>query len=226
MTGALDPIVLNLGAPLIDAVCATICGEWFEAADLWFEVYRDSRFRSLAAQCGAEASLRAGLLDMAEYFYLGLGDPAEAPAFVRILREENEPIRSARMTYYGRGLEGRAKEAVAGGELMRLHFYREAVRCFLVLAPAERDSPAVLKLLARAYAMLGAHASLIALHESQPGRLDDADLAAMVARARRLLSRQSDTPLTNLQRFQREHPAGALLTAIVEDRPRPSEGEL
>ena len=225
MSVGLYPFPLNPRTPLIDAVCATICGQWFEAADLWFEVYHDPRFHLLAAQCGAEASLRAGLLDLAEYFYLGLGDLAEAPAFVRILREKNGPIRSARMAYYGRRLNGRAKGAVGGGELMRLHFYREAVRYFLVLAPAERDSSAVVPLLARAYALLGAHASLIALYESQAGRLDDADLTVLVARARRLLIRQSDPPLTNVQRFQQQHAAGALFTATVEDRPGAPAGE-
>lgn len=216
VSGGLDSIVLNPRTPLIDAICATVCGEWFEAADLWFEVYRDPRFRLLAAQCGAEASLYAGLLDLAEYFYLGLGDLAEAPAFVRALREKNEPIRRARLEYYGRRLEGHAKGAVRGGELMRLHFYREAVRHFLVLAPDERDSPKVLTLLARAYAMLGAHASLIALYESRRERLDEADLAHTVARARRLLARQSDPAPTNVHRFQKQHAAGALFMACIE----------
>lgn len=226
VSGGLDLILLNLRTPLIDAICATVCGEWFEAADLWFEVYRDPRFRPLAAQCGAEASLYAGLLDLAEYFYLGLGDLSEAPAFVRLLREKNEPIRAARRAYYGHRQEGRAMGPEKGGELMRLHFYREAVRHFLVLAPADRDSPTVLSWLARAYAMLGAHASLIALHESQRGRLEDADLAVVLARARRLLTRQSDPPLTNVQRFQQQHAAGALFTATVEHPRWPPAGEL
>jgi hypothetical protein len=220
----LDPIGWNPRAPLIDAVCATVCGEWFEAADLWFEVYRDPGLRPLAAQCGAEASLYAGLLDLAEYFYLGLGEPGQAPPFVRALRDKNEPIRLARMAYYGRRLEGRARRAARGGELMRLHFYREAVRRFLVLAPAERDTPKVLGLLARAYAMLGAHASLIALHETQGARLAQADLADTIARARRLLARQSEPPLKNVHRFQRQHPAGPLFTAIVEGGQPPPGG--
>ena len=224
MSVDLDAIVWNPRAPLIDAVCATVCGEWFEAADLWFEVYRDRRLRPLAAQCGAEASIYAGLLDLAEYFYLGLGDPAQAPGFVRDLREENEPIRLARMAYYGRRLDGRARGPARGGELMRLHFYREAVRCFLVLPPAERDTPRVLALLARAYSMLGAHASLIALHETQGARLAKADLGAKVARARRLLARLADPPLNNVHRFQRRHPAGPLFTAIVEGGGPPPAG--
>jgi hypothetical protein len=216
----LDLVLLNLRTPVVDAVCATVCGEWFEAADLWFEVYRDPPLRPLAAQCGAEASLYAGLLDLAEYFYLGLSDPAAMPPFVRALREKNEPIRAARMAYYGRWLERRAKDrggTAKGAELMRLHFYREAVRHFLVLPPAERDSPTAFALLARAYAMLGAHASLIALCESRGEGLDDPALAPMVERAKRLRARQADPPLTNVRRFQQQHAAAALFTASVGD---------
>ncbi|MEO8927808.1 MAG: hypothetical protein ABI306_11670 [Caulobacteraceae bacterium] len=225
MNAGVDPVLLNLRTPVVDAVCATVGGQWFEAADLWFEVYRDPRFRLLAAQCGAEASLYAGLLDLAEYFYLGLGDLAATPDFVIALKEKNAPIRSARMAYYGRGRDGHAKGPDAGAELMRLHFYREAVRRFLVLAPAQRDSPPTLVMLARAYAMLGAHASLIALHETRGEVLEGADLTPMVERARRLLARQSDPPIKNMQRFQQQHPAGPLFTTSVEDAaPPPAAG--
>jgi len=221
VSAGLDPVLLNPRAPVIDAIRATVCGEWFEAADLWFEVYREPRLRPLAAQCGAEASLYAGLLDLAEYFYLGLGDRAAMPPFIGDLREKNEPIRAARMAYYGRGPRRRAKDPGAGGELMRLHFYREAIRHFLVMPPSERDSTAVVVLLARAYAMLGAHASLIALHETRREILDQAALGPMVERARRLLARQDDPPAKNVQRFAQQHPAGALFTAIGERPARP-----
>ena len=223
MSVEIDPVLLNLRVPVIDAVCATVCGEWFEAADLWFEVYREPRLRPLAAGCGAEASLYAGLLDLAEYFYLGFGDRAATPPFIGALREKNEPIRAARMTYYGRERRHRASAPGAGGELMRLHFYREAIRHFLVMPPAERDSPVSVRLLARAYAMLGAHASLIALHETRGEILDQATLGPMVERARRLLVRQGDPPAKNVQRFQQQHPAGALFTAIGRRLSRPRQ---
>jgi len=224
VSAGFDPVLLNLRTPMVDAVCATVCGEWFEAADLWFEVYRSPHLRPLAAQCGAEASLYAGLLDLAEYFYLGLNDAPAMPPFVRALREKNAPIRAARMAYYSRKLERRPAGHGAGAELMRLHFYREAVRHFLVLPPAERDSPTNITMLARAYAMLGAHASLISLYESQGEGLDDAGLAPMVDRARRLRARQADPPLKNMQRFEQQHAAGALFAACVEDARGPLAG--
>ncbi|MDQ2765164.1 MAG: hypothetical protein M3Y22_17315 [Pseudomonadota bacterium] len=215
MAAHLDPVLLNLRVPLVDAICATVCGEWFEAADLWFEVYRDPRLRSLAAQCGSEASLYAGLLDLAEYFYLGLGEPIAVPPFVRALREKNEPIRAARRAFYDRRLNGRPGNADRGHELMRLHFYREAVRWILALPLAQRDCAAVLVLLARAYAMLGAHPALIALYESRRQDLNDAALASLVDRARRLVARQVEPPQTNLQRFERQHAAGSVFTAYL-----------
>ena len=211
----LDPVLLNPRTPVVDAVCASVCGDWFEAADLWFEVYRDPRFRPLAAQCGAEASLYAGLLDLAEYFYLGFGDRAALPPFLGALRDKHAPIRAARMAYYDRGRRGGTAGTGVGGELMRLHFYREAIRHFLVMPPAERDSPATVALLTRAYAMLGAHASLIALHETRGEILDHAHLGPMVDRARRLLARQGDPPARNMQRFEQQHPAGALFTELT-----------
>jgi hypothetical protein len=214
----LDPILLNLNVPLIDAVCASVCGDWFAAADLWFEVCRDPRYRPVAVQCGAEAALQAGLLDLAEFFYLGLHELPKIPDFVTNLRERSAPIRRARTKYYSQRLAGDPARARSdtGQELMRLHFFREAVR-FILVSPQFREAPsAVVPLLARAYWMLGAHASLICLYETHQTFLSAADLSDKVSRARRLLSRRSEPPMKNVRRFQDQHPAGRTFSAIVE----------
>lgn len=222
MSTDLDPILLNLNVPLIDAVCASVCGEWFEAADLWFEVCREPRYRALAVQCGAEAALYSGLLDLAEYFYLGLDELRVFPEFVKTLRERNAPIRSARIKYYSHRLTlgTRRSKRDTAQELMRLHFFREAVRFLLVSAQFRDDPATAAPMLARAYGTLGAHASLVALHETHPAFLDEPNLRETVGRARRLLARQAEPPLKNVSRFQDQHAAGPLLTAIVEDSAR------
>lgn len=214
-----DPILLNLSVPLIDAVCASVCSDWFEAADLWFEVCREPRYRPLAVQCGAEASLQSGLLDLAEYFYIGLNEELdELPEFLKVLRQRNEPIRLARVKYYSQRLaaDRHGPRGDTARELMRLHFFREAVRFLLVSADFRERPATVAPMLARAYRMLGAHASLIGLYETQGAFLGDTDLRESLSRAKRLLARQSDKPMKNVGRFQDQHPAGPLFTHIVE----------
>lgn len=213
-----DPSLLNFRVPLIDAVCASVCGDWFEAADLWFEVCREPRYRPLAVQCGAEAALNSGLLDLAEYFYLGLIELPDFPEFIKNLRDRNAPIRLARTKYYSQRLvaDRRQPRSDTARELMRLHFFREAVRCLLVSVQFQDDPATVVPMLARAYRMLGAHASLIGLCATHCAFLNAPDLSDMVGRAKRLLARQSEPPIKNVQRFQDQHPAGPLFTSIVE----------
>ncbi|MBA3810163.1 MAG: hypothetical protein H0X27_00660 [Caulobacteraceae bacterium] len=208
-----DLTVLNLRVPVVDAVCATACGDWLSAADLWFETFRDSSFRGLAARCGAEAALQAGLLDLAEYFYVGLRELPDIPEDLGMLRRENEPVRRARLDYFQRRLEGWRDEGGLEGasELMSLRFYREVIRRLLVMPSGGRDLAAVAPLLARAYARLGAHASLLALWRTNREGLAGTDVAPMVSRAERLFRWQSDPPLENVRRFERAHPAGPAL---------------
>ena len=218
MSSDVDPVLLNLNVPLIDAVCASVCCDWFEAADLWFEVCREPRYHHLAVQCGAEAALHAGLLDLAEYFYLGLNELEVLPEFVKVLRERSAPIRMARIKYYSQKL-AKHRERLridTGQELLRLHFFREAVRFLLVSAQFRDDPAAVAPLLARAYWMLGAHASFISLCETHRAFLDDPDLGDKVGRAQRLLIRRSEPPMKNVRRFQDQHPAGPIFTDLVE----------
>lgn len=218
MVSNIDLTVLNLRVPVIDAVCATACGDWLSAADLWFETFRDPPFRGLAARCGAEAALQAGFLDLAEYFYVGLRDLGDIPGDVRALREANEPVRRARFDYYQRRLDGWSGHGgrYTADELMRLHFYREVVRLLLIMYPGERNLNLVAPTLARAYAALGAHASFLGLLESEPEILGDTDVASLVPRAQKLLGWQSAPPLDNVRRFERAHAAGPVLTAILE----------
>ena len=218
MALAVDPIWLNLRAPLTDAICATVCAEWSKAADLWFEATRESDYRVLASLCGAEAALNAGLLDMAEYFYLGFADLEAPPTFIALLRARNAPIREARKKYYSgrRRAHERLPSLEGGRELIRLHLYREAVRS-LLLSSAFPDHPAeAAPLLGRAYAALGAHASLIALSDHFAGSLSDPKLAEQVARAERLLARRSEPAAKNLRRFVEQHAAGQAFAAEIE----------
>ncbi len=218
LVSGIDLTILNLRVPVIDAVCATTCGDWLSAADLWFEAFRDSSFRGLAARCGAEAALQAGLLDLAEYFYVGLRELPDIPEDVGALRKENESVRRARLDYYQRRLDGRSDNGglEGAGELMRLRFYREVIRRLLVVPDGGRDLAIVAPLLARAYAMLGAHASLLALWRTNQEILAGTDLAPMVSRAERMLHWQSDPPIDNVRRFERAHPAGSLLRTALE----------
>lgn len=214
----MDLTLLNLRVPVVDAVCATVCGDWFGAADLWFEVSRDPRYRGIAAQCGAEAALHAGLLDLAEYFYIGLRDLPDIPEAIQRLREENSAIRQARLKYYQRRLSGWVcdRGPMGGAELMGLRFYRESVRHFLVMPRKDRDPVVVTPLLARAYAMLGAHAALIGLCKSHRELLRQPDVAPMVVRAEGLLIWQAEPPIYNIRRFEQQHVAGPAFTAILE----------
>lgn len=218
MAPDIDLTVLNLRVPVIDAVCATVCGDWLSAADLWFETFRDPPFRGLAARCGAEAALQAGLFDLAEYFYVGLAELADFPAEIVILRGEAEPVRQARRAYFQRRLDGEVAVGSLDGasELISLRFYPQAVRRMLV-SPLSRSDPAlVAPILARAYAGLGAHACLVDLWEGRKDGLGGADMDLLVSRARRLLRWRSDRPIDNVRRFEEGHAAGAVLTATLE----------
>ena len=221
LTTTIDPIWLNLRAPMADAIGATVCGEWSKAADLWFDVTREAAYRSLASVCGAEAALSAGLLDMAEYFYLGVAEMESAPPFLALLRARNAPIRQARMKYYAhrrRALE-RLPSLEAGRELIRLHLYREAVRTLLLSAAFTAHPAEAAPLLARAYAAMGAHVSLVALHER--AALTDPKLIASAERSERLLTRLADPPAKNIRRFLEQHPAGQAFAVDIEDWGRP-----
>ncbi len=226
MAVAIDPIWLNLRAPLTDAICATVCAEWSKAADLWFEATREADYRALASVCGAEAALNAGLLDMAEYFYLGFAEMGSPPAFIGLLRARNDPIREARKRYFAhrRRAHERSPSLEGGRELIRLHLYREAVRALLLSSAFTAHLEETAPLLARAYAGLGAHASLVALADHLAGLAADPKLAEQVARAERLLARLADPPEKNLRRFVEQHPAGQAFAQAIATWGRPPGG--
>ena len=218
LTVDMDLVRLDLRAPLVDAACATICSVWCEAADLWLEVCHEPAYRDLGVQCGAQASLNAGLLDLAEYFLIGLNELPEIPEFLAPLWAKNVAVREARVKYYSRIIDvaPRKLEGINGRELMRLHLYREAIHQFLAGGEFGRDPKETIPQLARAYSMLGAHASLVGLYESQRIHMEASDQVTMVDRAKRLLKRQAEPPERNLIRFQEQHPAGAELKGIID----------
>ena len=223
MTKELDLVRLNLRAPLVEAVCATMCSDWSEAADLWLDVGRDPDCRALAAQCGLQAALTAGLMDLAEYFYIGVGGLSEMPGYLSDLWTKQSSIRAARVRFYSEGIGGAGgrRRGAPARELMRLHLYREAIREIFVSQDFRNKPKESLPLLARAYFMLGAHTSLMGLYNAYKIHLQDADSTAIVQRAERLLSRRAEPPARNLMRFQEQHPAGAELGALIELRGRP-----
>jgi lipopolysaccharide biosynthesis regulator YciM len=218
LTTERDLIRLDLRAPLVDAVCASVCDVWCEAADLWLEVSQHAPYRALAMQCGAQASLNAGLLDLAEYFLIGLRDLPDMPAFLAVLWARQVPVREARIKHYSRIIDA-APARIArcdGREFMRLHLYREAIHQFLADGAFGRNPRLATPHLARAFYRLGAHASLIDLSQRAATHMTAPELTTMVERARRLLKRRGEPPALNLARFQEQHPAGAALTRIID----------
>jgi hypothetical protein len=215
---AVEPRVLlhNFRAPLVEAICATVCSSWCEASDLWLEVYRTRRCRGLASQCGVQAALNAGLIDIAEYFYVGLDEYERVPDYIQSLWSKNMPVKEARVLFYSVGIqEGRnPARGTSGKDLMRLHLYREAIQVFLVSGALQSNPKDVAPSLARAYAMLGAHASLLGLYDAYRVHLDGTEAVALVERARRLVERQRQSAGRNLARFVEQHPAGPELREI------------
>ena len=95
-----DLLLLSVKAPLSDAVSATVCARWREAADLWLDVYRQPAYRPLAARCGLEATLKAGLYDLAQYFHIGLNDAPSLPDFLAEPWRQSLPIRRDRARFH------------------------------------------------------------------------------------------------------------------------------
>ena len=218
VSGEPDLIRLNLRAPIVDAVCATVCSSWSDATDLWFEVHGEPRYRDLAVQCGLQAALNAGLLDMAAFFEIGLADLPSTPEFLETLVRKNQPVRSARAAFYDKGIQSGANPLTTapGRELMRLHLFREAICAFLASREFQKKPAETVPLLARAYSMLGLHATLSGLNRTYGAYLKSSDSVALVERAERLLKREADAPLKNVMRFQQQHPLGAVLAAAIE----------
>ena len=52
MLDRVDLLLLSVRTPLADAVCASVCSRWREASDLWLDVFREDRYRTLSALCG------------------------------------------------------------------------------------------------------------------------------------------------------------------------------
>jgi hypothetical protein len=207
----LDLLISGIRAPLVDAVCATVCDRWREAADLWLDVCRVLAYRPLAAACGLEASLHAGLYDLSQYFQLHVDGSPAAPDFLAEPWRRSLTIRRNRARFYS-SPAGNVSTGDARGEPRRLadlHLYREAIHLF------RRDRQAAIPLLTECYFALGEHEALLALHRTHREYFVDRDVQAMLASAENGLARAAMGPVENTEDFLRRHPMGARLAPLL-----------
>ena len=215
---AVDLLLLSVKAPLSDAVSATVCGRWRQAADLWLDVYRQPVYQSLAARCGLEATLNAGLYDLAQYFRIGLSDTALLPDFLVEPWRRSLAIRRGRARFYAERTDASSGPHARWltKRLVELHFYREAIRETFRQRLFSRDRGAAVPLLAECYFRLGEHEALIALQRSQPVYCMGAGVRAKVRNARDALAREALGPVHSALELARRHPAGPLLAPFLD----------
>jgi len=218
-----DLLMLSVKAPLADAVCATVCLRWREAADLWLDVYREPSYQPLAAQCGLEATLRAGLYDLAQYFHIGLAEAPSLPDFLTEPWRQSLPIRRNRARFYARQINPGQAEGGSQTETRRLtqhlvdlHLYREAIRGIFRRRLYQTNPGAAVPLLAACYSALGEHEALIALRRSRRWYFGGRGGRSMLENAETCLGRASMGPVENVLEFTKSHPAGALLARLLE----------
>jgi hypothetical protein len=212
-----DLLLLSVKAPLADAVSATVCARWLEATDLWLDVYRQPAYRTMAALCGLEAALRAGLYDLAQYFHIGLGGTPASPDFLAEAWRESLPIRRDRARRHGERSHAasRAERLRLAQRLVELRFYREAIRETFRARLLQTDGRAAVALLAECYSRLGEHETLIGLQRSQPRRFNTAALRAKARSAQEAMQREALGPVQNALEFAGRHPAGPMLEPFL-----------
>jgi hypothetical protein len=213
-----DLLLLSVKAPLSDAVSATVCARWRAAADLWLDVYREPAYRSLSALCGLEATLNAGLYDLAQHFHIGVVGAQLLPDFLTQPWRESLPVRRNRAKFHARRPEApsRPEPRKDTQRLVDLRFYREAIRDTFRRRLFQTDRGAAVKLLAECYFRLGEHESLVALHQSQRLFFAGAASRATLRHAKAALAREALGPVQNALDFARRHPAGHLLAPFLE----------
>jgi hypothetical protein len=213
-----DLLLLSVTEPLADAVCATVCRRWREATDLWLEVLRAPRHRTLSACCGLEASLRAGLYDLAQYFHIALEEDQSFGDFLAEPWRRSLPARRDRARFHADGtpLSGRAVARHGARRLLDLRLYREAVREILRGDLLEIEGARAVALLAECYFSLGEHEALIALYDARRPHFTATAPRAMLENAQACLEREARGPVVNALEFVRLHPAGALLNPFLQ----------
>jgi hypothetical protein len=213
-----DLLLLSVKAPLVDAVSATVCDRWREASDLWLEVYREPRYRALAALCGLEASLRAGLYDLSQYFHLGIDDRPALPAFLAEPWRESLPIRRSRARFYScpRGPSDHAWSGRSIRSMVDLRLFREAIRDVFRRRLLQTDRGTAVRLLTKCYFALGEHEALLALHRSQRLYFGGPNARAMLETASASMTRETLGVVENTLEFVRRHPAGSVLTPLLD----------
>ena len=212
-----DLLLLSVKAPLADAVSATVCARWLEATDLWLDVYRQPAYRLMAALCGLEATLKAGLYDLAQYFHIGLDETPALPDFLAEAWRQSLPIRRDRARRHGgrSHAASRAETLRVAQRLVELRFYREAIRETFRRRLLQTDGRATVPLLAECYSRLGEHESLIGLQASQPRHFDTAALRAKARSAQDAMKREALGPVQNALEFAGRHPAGHILEPFL-----------
>jgi hypothetical protein len=213
-----DLLLLNVRAPLADAVSATVCRRWREAADLWLEACQEPVYRPLSARCGLEATLKAGLYDLAQYFHAVLEDAPALPDFLgdpwaRSLRVRRDRAR----VHAAQAAESRPHPASPSPRrLVELRLYGDAIREIFRQGLLGTNHGAAILLLAECYSRLGDHEALVALDRSHRLHLAGGGVRDMLVDARAALARESLGPVAHAADFARRHPAGHLLTPFLE----------
>jgi hypothetical protein len=189
------------------AMCATVCGEWSRASDLWFEVSYIDTWRSVAVVCGAEAALHAGFLDLAEYFYIHLHDPL--PDRAEKLRKASVQVKEARTAYYQRCIEAGHQVALPPRELIGLRMHRLAINA-LIKSDLYRDNfSKCARLLLKSYEALGANRAALEVLHRLPN--NDEELNQHARRLRKLVKKSSEPIERNIRRFVERHAAAKLV---------------
>lgn len=218
MTDRLDLILLNAKAPVGHGASASLCGRWREAADVWLDCIGEPAFRDLSARCGLEASLRAGLYDLAQFFRLKIGPTLDDFADLRELWRESLPVRRARARYHRERLlaHSGAVAQASPQRLIELRMYPEAIGRVFQETRIRRSSGASSLLLARCHEALGEHEAVLSLRSTPAWGIGGSELRTIKQRAKARLSLWQRPDTDNVRLFATSHPAGSLLTPFLE----------
>lgn len=218
MVDRVDLLLLSAKTPLADAVCATVWNRWREAADLWLEVFREPRYRTLSALCGLEATLQAGLYDLAHYFHIGIDGRPALPAFLAEPWRQSLPVRRSRARFYaGRAVaSSQAEVDRAARYLVDLRLYREAIRAVFQGRQWQTHRGSAVGLLAECYFALGEHEALLALHRTQRLCFVGSRANMLLKNAKACAAREALGSVEAILDFVQRHPAGSVLAPLLE----------
>jgi hypothetical protein len=216
----IDLLIFSVTTPLADAVCATACGCWSDAADLWFLVSEDPRYRIIATECGFEAAVLAGEFDLAEYFRIHNGHLADSGVFTESRWTELVSIKAKRTRFFTRTIEntrfGIAPAPVA--ELIDLRLFKRAIHQVFAHGSYRRGSSDAVRLLAHCYSGLGFHAALIALQSRHPRAFSTPDLRLRYEEASRLNAMRAKATPQIFSHFLHSHPTGLKLSELLDSQ--------